>query len=268
MPFMRSFDLSCITNAIEAEMIQHAIDGVNAACTEMVDAWLYVAQGHLIKDNNRQLGTNDHIPRAVFKEMEQDRHSGSTAQHTIETVTAIAEDYESWKVQRQHLNTLKENNESFWNNWRVNVLMPFVKNMSAGGNIDSMGPILEEYFQAKYNYNGYSEVSNQIRDEIMGYLGSNDDARVEILQRITSSGNYPNVHRFYINMKKKIEHEYNEKKYADAQIDTAFNILKAAVQSRNPVAINAALSPGWYSMRFNMSPEFQQAQQLLNDLTI
>lgn len=268
MPFMRSFDLSCITNPIEADMVQHAIDGVNAACTEMVDAWLYVAQGHLIRDNHRQLGTNDQIPKRVFKEMEQDRHSGTTAQHTIQVLSAIAEDYEAWKVMRQQLNTVKENDESFWNNWRVNVLIPFVKNMSGGGNLDSMGPILEEYFQAKYNYTGYSEISNQIRDEIMGYLGSSDDARIQILERITSSGNYPNTNRFYMNMRKKIEHEHNEKKYVDAQIDTAFNILKAAVESRNPVAINAALSPGWYSMKFNMSPEFQNAQQLLKELTI
>ena len=76
--FHRSYDLSCVSNLDERTYIQNAINGVNAACSDMVDAWLYVERGSLLEDNYRTLDHNDHIPKTIFASMSSDNHSGNT----------------------------------------------------------------------------------------------------------------------------------------------------------------------------------------------
>ena len=74
--FHRYYDISCILEQSERDAVQHAIDGTNQACSDSVDAWLYVQGGRLLNDNNRILGDHDSIPKTIFRRMAVDCHSG------------------------------------------------------------------------------------------------------------------------------------------------------------------------------------------------
>ena len=80
--------------------IQHAIDGVNKAATlHDPGAWKYVAEDNLIQANrDRGMIELDPIATTIFKEMEQDEHSGGTAHWTIVNLTEIAKDASRWRT--------------------------------------------------------------------------------------------------------------------------------------------------------------------------
>ena len=74
--FHRSYDISCISDIQERTYVQNAINGVNTACSEMVDAWLYVQRGFLLEDIHRTLDHHDHIPKTIFTAMSSDNFTG------------------------------------------------------------------------------------------------------------------------------------------------------------------------------------------------
>jgi hypothetical protein len=85
-----TFDLS-VFGQLETPMIQHAIDGANKAATDYLETWQFIAHGNLIRANRYEDPfVNSPIASMVFKEMEQDRHSGSTASYIIRVLTKLA----------------------------------------------------------------------------------------------------------------------------------------------------------------------------------
>ena len=92
------FDLSFLDTP-SYEYLQHAIDGVNKACIHDPGAWAYVSAGNLREANesNEETEKLDPIARTVFREMEQDGHSGGSASWTISAVTEIAKNFPKWR---------------------------------------------------------------------------------------------------------------------------------------------------------------------------
>lgn len=85
-----TFDLSNF-GQLETPMIQHAIDGANKAATDYPETWQFIAEGNLMRANRSEDPfVNSPIASMVFKEMEQDRHSGSTASYTMQVLTRLA----------------------------------------------------------------------------------------------------------------------------------------------------------------------------------
>jgi hypothetical protein len=85
-----TFDLS-VFSQLEAPMIQHAIDGANKAATYYPETWQFIAQGNLMRANRSETPfMNSPIASMIFKEMEQDRHSGASASYTLQVLTKLA----------------------------------------------------------------------------------------------------------------------------------------------------------------------------------
>ena len=90
--YTKTYDLSSFP-ANDRVYLQHAMDGINKAAAMYPSAWEEVAKGELIRSNRAMGDTNkkvSDIASIVFKEMEQDGHSGFTASWTITNITWIA----------------------------------------------------------------------------------------------------------------------------------------------------------------------------------
>jgi hypothetical protein len=89
MPF---FDLSSFTDETSKLYLQHAIDGGNKAALIYPSAWEYIKGGGLIRANRCSYDgkETDPIAAIVFKEMDQDGHSGSSASWVLNTITWLA----------------------------------------------------------------------------------------------------------------------------------------------------------------------------------
>ena len=201
--FYRSYDISCVSNPHERTYIQNAINGVNAACSDMVDAWLYVERGHLLEDINRTLGQHDHIPKTVFASMSSDNHSGTSFSWTISTLHLISQDYEGWRIAREQENSLKEGSANFWNFWRDMKLIPYHNSMSSGGSRVNIGPILENFLSLKSSRNEYSDECSKIEMELINYLGQDIQSQVDILTEIVSLSHSPYCSELLNSLKKK-----------------------------------------------------------------
>ena len=265
--FQRSYDLSFVLSEKERSYIQNAINGVNAACSETVDAWLYVERGNLSYDVNRLLGDHDHIPRAIFAAMEPDLHSGSTASWTVSTLETIAQSYETWRIMREQENSRQEGSTNFWNTWRNMKLTPYYSN---SGNVSRvcMGPILEDFLCTKaFRNEGYSQIRDNIEKELMDYIGQTLEEQVNILSEIVSFGPSPLCSNLLLRLKQRLEQNVHMKEKHDTMVKNALEQLSAAIESRNPNALRAALNPGWGSMAFNNSELYRIGSKLLSELS-
>jgi hypothetical protein len=182
------------------------------------------------------------------------------------TLTSIAQDYEGWRQMHEQENSVKEQGEYYWNTWRTNILIPYLKSMSGGGNIYSMGPVLEDFFVSRSMTPEGGEIASKIEMELTGYLGHSLDDKVLTLGKIVSFGSYPHVEAYYSSLKRRLRQQDDEKIYNTALVDNAINTLKIAIESRNPIALEAALRPGWSSVAFTTSPEYKVATKLLSEL--
>jgi hypothetical protein len=91
-PFIKKYDLSSFADdGFSRQYLKRAMDGINKAAAIYPSAWQQVASGELIRAN-KFMGTDGVSPVAtiVFKEMEEDAHSGFTASWTITNITWIA----------------------------------------------------------------------------------------------------------------------------------------------------------------------------------
>jgi len=266
MNFHRFYDISCILNDNERICLEHAIDGVNLACTETVDAWSYIQLGNLKGDLCRQLNDYDLIPKAIFKAMEQDVHLGYSIGSTVMSLTAIAENYELWRQSREQENSIIEESINFWNSWKTNTLVPYY-NSSARGTVYSIGPILEDFFRVRSQRIEYcSNLSSSIEKELSDLLGNSLEEKVSVLKRIVSMGPFPFTQAYYSQLKKRLGNQLDAEVYTVKEIHKAFQALLLAVESRNPSALEAALYPGWYSVAFHLSPLYKDAKELLTAL--
>jgi len=266
--FHRSYDISCVSNLDERSYIQNAINGVNAACSDMVDAWLYVERGSLLEDNYRTLDHNDHIPKTIFAAMSSDNHSGNSFTLVISTLHAIAQDYHAWFSAREQENSLKEGSTNFWNSWRSLRLTPYYRSISGGGSRVSIGPILENFLSLKSSRNEPpSDELAKIETELMNHLGEDFQKQIDILGQIVSIEDSPYCSQLLTQLKKKLEQRVLMEKRDEALVKDALVQLSSAVESRNPTALRSALNPGWYSVRFQNTELYRTATSLLNELS-
>lgn len=264
--FHRSYDLSCVQDTTERNFIQTAINGVNMACSETVDAWLYVERGTLVEDSYRTLGDHDLIPKAIFTSMAKDDHTGSTFTLTLSLLQTIAQDYEGWRIRREQANSIKEGSTNLWNSWRSIKLTPYYKSMPAGGSIVSIGPILEDFLTLKAS-EPYSDEARQIETELMNHLGNELEKQIDILEQIVSLGSSPYCSQLLVLLKKKLNNKRNMERNHANVVKSALSQLSAAIDSRSPVALRSALNPGWYSVDFNGSELYKKGSQLLVELS-
>jgi len=265
--FHRPYDISCILDIHERTYIQNAINGVNNACSDMVDAWLYVEQERLLEDTCRTLGEYDHIPKTVFSAMASDNHSGHSFTFTLSTLQAIAIDYEGWVLLREQDNARREGSTNFWNSWRSMKLVPYYRSMAGGGSIVSIGPILENFLSLKSSKNEDTDESFKIETELMNHLGQDCQKQIDILTEIISLAVSPHCSELLTILKKRLDHRLSMEKRDEALVKDALTQLSSAIESRNPVALRAALNPGWYSVPFQNTELYRTATTLLNDLT-
>jgi uncharacterized circularly permuted ATP-grasp superfamily protein len=153
--------------------------------------------------------------------------------------------------------------------FRQNTLVPHYRSMSGGGSIRaSAGPVVSEFLEMhdRLTYTWLPEVTRTY-EEILNLLGTTLDERVEVLDDILTHvyssqrlSNYRNALKARQEGEKRMDDMHN------TMIAEQIPILRAAIESRNPVALKAALSPGWGSMRFCELKEYKEAQVLLNAL--
>ena len=266
--FHRSYDLSCVLDTHQRTSIQNAINGVNAACSDMVDAWLYVERGSLLEDNNRLLGEHDHIPKTIFAYMSIDNHSGFSFTFTLNTLHAIAQDYQGWRILTEQTNSITEGSTNFWNSWRNVKLTPYYQSMCAGGTVVTVGPILENFLSLKVARNEhYSEECQKIEREIMNHIGQDIQTQVYVLEQIVSLEPSPYCSELLETLKKRLAQKNSMEKYNDTLVNDALIQLSAAIDARSPVALKAALNPGWYSVKFQSSNLYKVATEMLNSLS-
>jgi hypothetical protein len=266
--FHRSYDLSCVLDTQERTSIQNAINGVNASCSDTVDAWLYVQRGSLLEDSHRALGDYDYIPKSIFASMAIDNHSGSSFSFTLTTLQTIAQDYEGWRLTVEQVNSVKEGSTNFWNSWRNIKLTPYYQSMCGGGSVVSVGPILENFLSLKVARDEhYSEECSKIEREIMNHIGQDIQTHVNILEQIVSLEHSPYCSKLLESLKKRLAQKNSMEQYNDTLVKDALSQLSAAIESRSPTALKAALNPGWYSVNFHCSDLYKRATVLSEALS-
>ena len=268
MVFERSYDLSCIRSLDERQMIQHAIDGVNLACKDGSDAWKYVSEGRIIYDVNRRVGDHETLPKTILDNMRQDGHSGSSISFTVQTLVDISRDYDSWKRMREEYNARSEEADNFWIAWRHTTLNPYLKSVSGGGTILSLAPLLDDFLELKQLRNDTNnETLSNLTQELLGYLGSTEDEQLERLERIVEVHDVPNVLVYYNTLKNKLAKYNAHLAYEKNLIQENLKHLDAAILSKNPIALSAALHPGWSSAEITTSEQYKIASKILDGLT-
>jgi|Laugrespbdmm15sn_2_1035079.scaffolds.fasta_scaffold15552_2 hypothetical protein len=265
--FHRSYDLSCVQDIHEMTLIQTAINGVNLACSDMVDAWLYVERGSLLEDSHRTLGDHDIIPKTIFTTMDIDNHSGNSFSLTLSTLQTIAQDYEGWRLAREQFNSIIEGSTNFWNSWRNMKLTPYYRSVSGGGSVVSIGPILEDFLNLKASRNEpYSEDRQKIENELMNHLAHDIEDKIYILEQIVSLEPSPHCSELLELFKKRLAHKKMMERNDEILVEDALRQLSAAIDTRNPIALNSALNPGWYSVKFQCSDLYKRATSLMSSL--
>jgi hypothetical protein len=238
------------------------------ACSETVDAWLYVERGPLLEDSHRTLDHRDHIPKTIFTAMTSDNHSGSSFGFTLNTLQTIAQDYDCWRLAREQDNSLKEGSSNFWSSWRNMRLVPYYYSMSGGGSRVSIGPILENFLNLKASRNEqFSDECSKIESELMNYIGQDYPTQINILEQIVALEPSPYCSELLVILKKRQSHQQSIEKRDEALVEEAISHLYSAIESRNPVALRAALNPGWYSVNFHNTEIYRLAERLLSELT-
>jgi hypothetical protein len=252
----------------ERSCIQNAINGVNAACTDTVDAWLYVQQGNLQNDIYRTLGEYDLIPKIIFSAMNVNKHSGNTMNITVLILQTISQDYETWRIMREQSNSLLEDSKNFWNTWRNINLTPYYTSMAGGGSRVSIGPILENFLSLKASRNGgSSEELIEIEYELMNHIGDTLEDKIRVLSDIVTLQDSPYCTALLDNLKKRISQKVSLEKYNDTLVKDMNMQLVAAIETRNPVALKACLYPGWYSVKYNSTDLYKKGLALLSELS-
>lgn len=266
--FHRSYDLSCVQDIHERTCIQNAINGVNSACSDTVDAWLYVSQGFLLNDINRTLGEYDYIPKAVFQSMSIDSHSGASVSITIQALQLISQDYDGWRTAIEQANSRRDDAKNFWSIWKNIKLMPYYRTMAGGGSRVSIGPILEDFLFIKASRNdNYLEDVHKIEGEIMAHLGQDLEQQTHVLTQIVSLEPSPYCSDLLVSLKKRLTQKTLMEQHNNMLVKDGIEQLSAAIESRNPVALKAALNPGWYSIKFHSSEIYKNASELLSQIS-
>jgi hypothetical protein len=184
----------------------------------------------------------------------------------INTLVSISQDYLTWQIQCQQENTKSEDISRFWTSWKANRLHPYYSASSGGGSRAGIIPLLEEFYSTRSSRaDGVSEELEALENQLLSCLGSTLSERIMTLEQIPLDI-YPSSNSLLKAYKKRITETVTEKDHNVAQIMEATYILRAAMESRNPVALRAALNPGWYSVGYHTSDLYREAEALLTQL--
>jgi len=260
MNHQRFFDISFINDEKQRRSLQNAIDGVNMACSDNLDAWLYVTQGYIFNDMKKLLRSSDSVPITIFNNMEQDSHNEESLYQTISDLCSISNDYESWKSVYNQKISLLEDSRNFWNIWRTSVLSEHYKIIYTK---EMMGNLLNDFLILKYQRN---DTPSDLEKEIIDRLGQTLQEKIDTLENILKNTNTPSIRSYYSQLLLQKEDDMNEIQHYSYTIKEALRILEDAIQSKNPVAIQAALNPGWTSLEFISSNQYKNAINFLNGL--
>lgn len=268
MNFHRVYDISCVSDDLQRRALENAIESINLACTLETDAWLYVESGKISEDYQRYFGPNETMKNTIFNHMKLHGHSGGSIGVTIIDLVSMATEYSSWKRLHEENNSVAEGDKRILDQFRKNTLVPYYRSMSGGGSRTTAGPIVSEFLELydTLQIKSLPEVKN-MNQEITDLLGFTFQEKIDLIDDIIK-----NVYiserlcKYRDTLKMKIQHEKRMKEYQDDLISAQISILQAAIDSRNPVALNSALHPGWGSMSLLELKEYKEAQELLNQL--
>jgi hypothetical protein len=268
MSFHRTYDISCVGHELQRSALQNAIEAVNLACTSDTNAWLYVESKKIADDYNKEFDPSETMKTTLFNHMSLAGHSGSSIGFTIRDLIYLATDYASWKKQNEEHNSVVEGEKKILDEFRKNTLIPYYCSMSGGGSRTACGPIVNDFLEI-YNRieNKWMSEAINMKKEVMDLLGVTDEEKLEILNNILENVyNSEHLSRYRDSLKKIIDRENimneNHVKLVNEQIP----ILQSAIDSKNIVALKAALYPGWRSMRLMELKEYKEASSLLNQL--
>jgi len=266
MQFHRTYDLSCLTDETEQRNLRNAIEAVNLSCTQHENAWDYVASYQFLEDISTLLDRSNNTMRSILRHMEFAKHTAYTFTWTIHTLVAITHDYNSWRSTKQHDVSSKENEIFLVNSWRQNMLIPYYSSVSGGGSRASIGPLLDEFLALRETLK-MPKLADSLREELEIHLGYSLKERLETMEEVIKVNSSPRLVAYRNELLRREKNKMSEEEYHSKLISEQSNILKAAIESRNPIALRAALSPGWDSPRLQVSYEYQEAQRLLEELT-
>jgi hypothetical protein len=146
-------------------------------------------------------------------------------------------------------------------------LYPYYNSSVAGGSRAGIIPILDEFYSLRTSRNdGVSDDLEALEAQLLSSLGSTIDERVNVLEQIPLEP-YCYCKPLLQNYKKRITEKVSQVQHSAGQVMEAMMHLRLAMESRNPVALRAALNPEWYSLEYHTSDLYNEAQTLLTQLS-
>lgn len=258
MTYCRNYDVSFIKEERDRLYIQHAVEGVNKACSDTLDAWLYVQQGVLQGVTGRTLNDSDFIAKIVLDEMLKDSHSGYSATWTLSALYEMSVSYEQWRNSLEEIYALQNEREIFWDAWRLQTLVPFYNSKS-----NNLGPILDDYLSKKVSR---EDCCLKLDKEMDGLLGADDLQKLSSLNLILEKMPTKHLIAYRNRIKRMIDSKAHGEEYTANLVQQGIQRIYAAVEARNVDALEAALNPGFNSFEFNNSEQYKNARELLKIL--
>jgi hypothetical protein len=268
MNFHRAYDISCVADSLRKKGLENAIEAVNLACTADADAWLYVESKKIYDDYNKDFAPHETMKNTIFNHMKLHGHSGGSISLTIHDLVNMATEYSTWKRAHEEQNSICEGEKRVVDEFKRNTLVPYYVSMSGGGSRMTAGPIVSEFLELydriKYQYN--PELTS-LFEEVTDLLGTTFQEKLDVLNKILDNTySSPRLSNYRDAIKLRVDYQNKMNEIQDNLITQQLPILRAAIESRNPVALKAALNPGWGSMRFFEQKEYKEADALLGKL--
>ena len=242
MNFHRSYDISCVSDELRRRGLENAIEAINLACNADTDAWLYVESKKIHEDYTRDYGPHETMKNTIFNHMKLHGHSGGSIGVTIYDLVNMATEYSTWKRAHEEQNSIYEGEKVIIDEFKRNTLVPYYRSMSGGGSRSSAGPIVSEFLEI------YDRLQHRC------------------LPEVTSIYTSPRLSTFREFIRQRLNYETKMDDYQNTLIKEQLPILRAAIESRNPVALKSALNPGWGSMTLYEQKEYKEADALLAQL--
>lgn len=270
MNFHRTYDISCISDELQRKGLENAIEAVNFACTPNTDAWLYVESRQILEDYQREFSPSDTMKYTLFNHMKLYGHSGGSVSITVNDLVSMTTDYSTWKRRYDEQNSIVEGEKALLDHFKKNTLIPYYRSMSGGGSRLTAGPIVSEFLELhdRLEYT-YTSAAMDMVKEVTALLGNTIKEKVDVLDEIMANiYSSARLSTYRNTMKQRLEYENRMDEFQNKQINEQIPILQAAIDSRNPLALKAALNPGWGSMRLFEQKEYKEAFALLNQLEV